>query len=124
MPTIRLMSSLLVVDESVQGRSRDRRTAFRSPVRDGGQTTCCERTLRLGGPDEADGKTDHERGSNVESEQFEERRRCVPDDPDGSIADLLRSDPEAGRRTRYAKLLGQRLGARVGDEAQCLAAGD
>src|SRR5688500_9241743 len=102
MLTVCFMSSLLVVDESVQGRCRDRRTAFRSPVRDGGQTAGCERTLGLGGPDEADGKTDHERGSNVEFEQFEERRRCVPDDPEGSIADLLRGDPEACRRTRYA----------------------
>src|SRR5688572_9957621 len=106
MPTIRLMSFLLVVDESVQGRCCDRRTAFRSPVRNGGQATGCERTLRLGGPDETDGKTDHERGRNVESEQFEERRRCVPDDPDGSIADLLRGDPEACRRPRYAELIG------------------
>src|ERR671910_3832283 len=104
MLTIRLMSSLLTVDESVQGRCRDRRTSFRSPVCDGGQATDCERTLRLGRPDEADGKSDHERGSNVESEQFEERRRRVPDDPDGSLADLLHSDPEASRRTCYAEL--------------------
>src|SRR3712207_3085991 len=117
MLTIRLMSSLLVVDESVQGRCRDRRTAFRPPVRDGGQATGCERTLQLGGPDGADGKTNHERGRNVESEQFEGRRRSVPDDPDGPIADPLRGDPEARSRTRYAPLFGQRPGSGVGDEA-------
>src|SRR5215203_743208 len=105
-PTVRLMSSLLVIDESVHSRCCDRRTAFRSPVRDGGQTAGYERLLRLGGPDEADGKTDHEVGINVEPEQLEERRRRIPDDPDGSFADLLCSDPEARRRTRYAKLFG------------------
>src|SRR5215210_7574846 len=104
--TVCLTSFLLVVDEGVQGRRRDRGTAFRAPVSDGRQAACYEIVLRFGGPDEADGKTDHERGCNVEPEQFEERRRRVPDDPDGPSTNLLSGEPEAGRRARDAESFG------------------
>src|SRR5215210_4550216 len=106
MLTVCLTSFLLVIDESVQSRRSDRGPTLRSLVRDRRQAAVYKRVFRFCSPDEADGKPDHERRSHVQLEQLEERRRRVPDDPDGPSTDLFRGEPEASRRARDAELLG------------------
>src|SRR5215210_4558538 len=115
--TAYLTSSLLVVDKCVQCGRSDRGTALRPPVRDGRQAAVQEGIFRFCGAHETDWKPDHERRSNVEPEQLGERGRSVPDDPDGFLFDLLRSEPETRRRARNAESCGQLAGAWVGDEA-------
>src|SRR5918997_4729876 len=79
---------LLKVDQGVQSRRRDRGPALGPAVCHARQTALQQRFLRLRRPDEPHREPDHERRTNVHSEQLKERRRRVSHHPHGPVPEL------------------------------------
>src|SRR5918998_3138025 len=117
-------SVLLVVYERVQSRRRDRGAPFGTVVRDRGQPTFYQFLFGFSGPDKTDREPDNERRFSLQFQQLEERRRRVPDYPDGTGPGLLRRNPKPRRRTGDAQTPGELAGAGVGDETQGLPSSD
>src|ERR671917_1098838 len=117
-------SVLLIVYERVQSRRRDSGASFGTVVRDRGQPTFYQFLFGFSGPDKTHREPDDERRFSLQLQQLEERRRRVPDDPDGAGPDLLRRNPKPRRRAGDAQAPGELAGAGIGDETQGLPSSD